>query len=262
MLSAQKVIKATGHKAVSVASIPATCTTTGLTEGSKCSVCGTVLVEQQVIPKTAHTWDDGVITKASTCTAEGVKTYHCTNCDATKTESVAKIWHSFGNNQPTCSVCGTANPNYVAPVQPTEPTTQPTVPTQPSQTPTQPSATPTTPNVTIPATEPTQATTTAVVTVTKPKSTKIKKVKGSKKAVAVTWSKVSGVNGYEIQLATDKKFKKNKKTVTIKKQKTTSTTVKKLKAKKKYYVRIRTYKTVNGKKVYSSWSSVKSVKSK
>ena len=45
-------------------------------------------------------------------------------------------------------------------------------------------------------------------------------------------------------------------------KKTTKNNVKKLKAKKKYYVRIRTYKTVNGKKVYSSWSKVKSVKTK
>ena len=96
----------------------------------------------------------------------------------------------------------------------------------------------------------------------KPKSTNTKKIKAAKKAVSVQWKKVSGVNGYEIQVATDKKFKKNKKTVTIKKQKTTKTTVKKLKAKKKYYVRIRTYKIVNGKKVYSSWSKVKSVKTK
>lgn len=80
--------------------------------------------------------------------------------------------------------------------------------------------------------------------------------------MAVTWNKVSGVKGYQVQAATDKKFKKNKKTVTIKKQKTTKTTVKKLKAKKKYYVRVRTYKTVNGKKVYSAWSSVKNVKTK
>ena len=96
----------------------------------------------------------------------------------------------------------------------------------------------------------------------KPKSTNTKKIKAAKKAVSVEWKKVGGVKGYEIQVATDKKFKKNKKTVTIKKQKTTKTTVKKLKAKKKYYVRIRTYKIVNGKKVYSSWSKVKSVKTK
>ena len=96
----------------------------------------------------------------------------------------------------------------------------------------------------------------------KPKSTNTKKIKAAKKAVSVEWKKVSGVKGYQIQVATDKKFKKNKKTVNIKKQKTTKTTVKKLKAKKKYYVRVRTYKIVNGKKVYSSWSKVKSVKTK
>ncbi len=96
----------------------------------------------------------------------------------------------------------------------------------------------------------------------KPKAASFKKVTASKKSISFTWAKVKGVKGYQIQLATDKKFKKNKKTVTIKKQKTTKTTVKKLKAKKKYYVRIRTYKTVNGKKIYSSWSKVKSVKTK
>jgi len=104
--------------------------------------------------------------------------------------------------------------------------------------------------------------TTAPKIVAKPKSASIKKVKAAKKAVSVQWKKVGGVKGYQVQVATDKKFKKNKKTVTIKKQKTTKTTVKKLKAKKKYYVRIRTYKTVNGKKVYSAWSKVKSVKTK
>ena len=119
-----------------------------------------------------------------------------------------------------------------------------------------------TPQTVIPQISAPAPTTTTTKAVAKPKSASIKKVKGAKKAISVTWKKVSGVNGYEIQLATDKKFKKNKKTVTIKKQKTTKTTIKKLKAKKKYYVRIRTYKTVNGKKVYSSWSKVKSVKTK
>ena len=99
-------------------------------------------------------------------------------------------------------------------------------------------------------------------TVSKPKSAKFKKVKSAKKAISVEWKKVGGVKGYQVQVATDKKFKKNKKTVNIKRQKTTKTTVKKLKAKKKYYVRIRTYKIVNGKRDYSSWSKVKSVKTK
>ena len=136
--------------------------------------------------------------------------------------------------------------------KPSEPSTEPI--TQPT---TQP-----TPQPSVPATQPEQTTQAQSKPAQKSKSTKIKKVKGSKKAIAVQWVKTKGVKGYQVQVATDKKFKKNKKTVTIKKQKTTKTTVKKLKAKKKYYVRVRTYKIVNGKKVYSSWSKVKSVKTK
>ena len=98
--------------------------------------------------------------------------------------------------------------------------------------------------------------------VTTPKATKIKKLAKGKKSITVTWVKVSGVKGYQIELATDKKFKKNKKTVNIKKQKTVKATVKKLKANKKYYVRVRTYKVYKGKNVYSKWSSIKSIKTK
>ena len=134
---------------------------------------------------------------------------------------------------------------------------------QPTPNPTpQPTPQPTTPQPSVPTTQAQQTTQAQSNSAQKPKSTKTKKVKSSKKAIAVEWVKTKGVKGYEIQVATDKKFKKNKKTVTVKKQKTTKTTVKKLKAKKKYYVRVRTYKIVNGKKVYSSWSKVKSVKTK
>lgn len=101
---------------------------------------------------------------------------------------------------------------------------------------------------------------------TKQKKAKFKKLKASKKALTLYWSKVKGVKGYQIQLATDKKFKKNSKTITVNKQKTTKKTVKDLKSNKKYFVRIRTYKVekINGKntKVYSSWSKAKTVKTK
>ena len=111
-------------------------------------------------------------------------------------------------------------------------------------------------------TQPTQATTTQTATkITKPKKAKIKKVKGYKKALEVSYSKVSGASGYQIQVATDKKFKKNKKTVTAKKSKT-KVKISKLKKKKKYYVRVRAYKSVSGKKVYGAWSKVKTVKTK
>lgn len=124
---------------------------------------------------------------------------------------------------------------------------------------TKPSEPATTPSTTQPTTKPNTTKNTETV---KPKKTSIKKLSKGKKKFTVTWSKISGVKGYQIQYSTDKKFKKNNKSVTVTKQKTTKATVKNLKSKKKYYVRVRTYKTVNGKKVYSSWSKVKSVKTK
>ena len=124
---------------------------------------------------------------------------------------------------------------------------------------TKPSEPATTPSTTQPTTK---LSTTKNTETVKPKKTSIKKLSKGKKKFTVTWAKVSGVKGYQIQYSSDKKFKKNNKSVTVTKQKKTKATVKKLKSKKKYYVRVRTYKTVNGKKIYSPWSKVKSVKTK
>lgn len=96
-----------------------------------------------------------------------------------------------------------------------------------------------------------------------PKSTSITKLTPGKKKFTVKWKKrTTQTSGYQIQYATNSKFTKNKKTVTVSKNKTTSKKISNLKAKKKYYVRVRTYKTVNGKKIYSSWSKYKSVTTK
>lgn len=99
-----------------------------------------------------------------------------------------------------------------------------------------------------------------------PKSTKISKVKAAKKGFTVTWKKQKNqTSGYQIQYSTSSKFK-NAKTVTVKKSTDTSKKITKLKANKKYYVRVRTYKTVkiNGKskKVYSAWSAKEVVTTK
>ena len=96
----------------------------------------------------------------------------------------------------------------------------------------------------------------------KPTAIKVNKLIAKKKALVVYWNKANGVDGYHIQLATDKKFKKNRKSVIVAKQNASKKTVKKLKAKKKYFVRVRAYKTVNGKKSYGKWSKIKSVKTK
>ena len=95
-----------------------------------------------------------------------------------------------------------------------------------------------------------------------PKSTSLSKLSAKGKTVKVTWKKqTTNVAGYQIQYATNKKFTKAK-TKTVSKNKTTSLTVKKLKANTKYYVRVRTYNKVNGKKIYSAWSKAKTVKTK
>lgn len=78
--------------------------------------------------------------------------------------------------------------------------------------------------------------------------------------VTVKWKKKSKIMGYQIQYSTDSKFKKNKKSIKIKKAKTTSKKISNLKESKKYYFRIRTYKSSNKKTRYSKWSKVKSIK--
>ena len=87
-------------------------------------------------------------------------------------------------------------------------------------------------------------------------TTTITSVKAQSKAFTVKWKKKSNITGYQIQYSTNSKFKKGNKSIKIKSAKTVSKKITKLKAAKKYYVRIRTYK---GKK-YSKWSKVKSIK--
>lgn len=89
------------------------------------------------------------------------------------------------------------------------------------------------------------------------------KPKAAKKAVTVKWKKVtSQVTGYQVMVATNKNFTKNTKKVFVKGYKKTSYKVGNLKKKKTYYVKVRTYKSVNGVKYYSAWSKVKTCKTK
>lgn len=95
-----------------------------------------------------------------------------------------------------------------------------------------------------------------------PAKVSLSSVKAASKSMTVKWKKGKDVNGYEIQYSTSSSFKSGNKTVKVTSAKTTSKVIKKLKANKKYYVRIRTYKTVKGKKFYSDWSGKKTVKIK
>lgn len=96
-----------------------------------------------------------------------------------------------------------------------------------------------------------------------PKKVGIKKAKSTKRGtITATWKRNSKASGYQVVAATNKAFSKNKKTVTVKKNKITKATVKKLKKGKKYYVKVRAYKKMDGKKIYGAYSNVKKVKVK
>ena len=93
-----------------------------------------------------------------------------------------------------------------------------------------------------------------------PKGTTLVSLTPGTKKMTVKWNKQAAqVTGYQIQYSRSSTFATGNKTVKVTSRKTTSKTIKELKTGKKYYVRIRTYKTVNGKTYYSGWSKKKSV---
>ena len=103
-----ETIAATGHKAVKDAAVAATCETAGKTEGSHCSVCGTVLKAQTTTAALGHSWDGGKVTKAATCTTTGTKTYTCTRCKKTRTETSAATGHKEVKDAAVAATCETA----------------------------------------------------------------------------------------------------------------------------------------------------------
>ena len=104
------------HSPETDAEVPPSCEEEGKTEGSHCSVCGKILTKQEMIPAAGHKWDDGTITKQSTETEAGVKTFTCTLCGKTKTETI--------------DATGTTEQDK--PIEPDKPgTTKPSVPSAP-----------------------------------------------------------------------------------------------------------------------------------
>lgn len=98
-------------------------------------------------------------------------------------------------------------------------------------------------------------------TASAPKAVALKSVKGKKGSLVVKWAKGKGIDGYRVRYSTDKNFPKNAtktKSVSASKNKLT---IKKLKAGKRYYVQVRTYKK-QASSPYSSWSRILSAKAK
>ena len=87
----------------------ATCTEEGYTGDLYCKDCNKRLQKGEAIPKTAHKWDNGKVTTKPTCTDAGVKTYTCTRCKTTRTETIDKTGHdpiAVPGKEPTCTETG------------------------------------------------------------------------------------------------------------------------------------------------------------
>ena len=114
--SYSEVIPATGHTPGAVVtenSAAATCTADGSYDTVVyCTACGAELSRETfVVPATGHGWDEGAITTAPDCVTEGVKTYTCSACGETRTETVAALGHDMvytSTREPTCTEPGEA----------------------------------------------------------------------------------------------------------------------------------------------------------
>ena len=94
------------------------------------------------------------------------------------------------------------------------------------------------------------------------KKTKLSSAKSTKrKTFTTTWKKTGGNSGWQVQYSTNKKFRSGVRTVNLKSS-NTRLTVRNLKNRKKYYVRVRSYKKVGKQTWYSGWSNIKCIKIK
>lgn len=107
------VIPLASHTEVIDKAVAATCTSTGLTQGKHCSVCGLVIVKQETVAKLSHSYTSSITTQP-TCTSEGVRTYKC-SCGASYIENIAMLDHVDGNADGKCDNCdinmGTVTPS-------------------------------------------------------------------------------------------------------------------------------------------------------
>ena len=256
VITAQKTIAAKGHKLTTLKAVAATCTKTGKTEGKKCSVCGTVTVAQKTVAKKAHTYK--TTTTKATLKKNGKQVTKCSVCGDVKSTKTVYYPKTIKLSATSYTYNGKAK--------------KPTVTVKDSKGNTLKKDTDYTVKYASGRKNPGKYTVTVTfkgkyegtkkLTFTiKPAKAALSKVTAGSKQATVAWKAVSGATGYEVQYSTSSKLRSSK-TATVKKGSTKKTTIKKLTKGKKYYFRVRAYKTIDGKKVYGAWSSVKSVKIK
>lgn len=214
-----------------------------------------------VAPVSVHEFEC-ISSSNPTCTSKGVTELKCKQCGKVETEYTNAKGHSYtatvikptcakqGYTKHTCSVCKkTYNSNYVKATGKHSYGTG-----KVTKKPTSTSTGTMTYTCKVCGGKKTS-------TISKLAKASISKLTAKSKGFTASWKKVASATGYQLQFSTSSKFS-NAKIITITKNSTLSKSVTKLKAKKKYYVRIRTYRTINGVKYYSSWSVHKTITTK
>lgn len=256
-------IAAVGHKEVPDPAVDPTCTDSGLTAGSHCDVCKKTLVKQQKVEALGHKTE--TVVTAATPKKKGKKVEKCTVCGKeVKTTVIASPKTVKFSKDGILTYNKKKQRASVIAVYDTAGKAIPAVNYKVSY----PSKSKDIGRyaVTITFKGNYSGTLTATYDIA-PKGTSLKSVAAGSKRFTAKWKKLTtNTTGYMIQYSTDKNFVKGVKTVTVQKNKTTAATVKKLSAKKKYYVRVCTYKNVKYKgktvKVCSAWSAAKNVNTK
>ena len=289
-----------GHTIVVDEGKKATCITEGLTEGEHCKVCKKIIVAQKKIPATGHKYYEWTTTKENTCTEEGITQRKCGICGFTESKKLDKKAHEWdtdftvdkkatfqadGSKSKHCKNCDAVYGSIVIPrvnemklsavtYSYTGGVKTPSVTVKDAKGKTLKNNVDYTikyasgrKNVgtysVIMTLKGNYSTSKIMKFIINPKGTSISKLSKAKKSFTVKWKKQNTqTTGYRLIYSMNSKFKTGNKYVMITSNKTTSKSIKKLKAKKKYYIRICTYKTVGGTKYYSGWSSVKSVTTK
>ncbi len=246
------------HTKKTVKAVPATCEKNGSTEKIICSKCNYVIKAASVISATGHSFKD-VITKAST-TKDGKTESKCSKCNKVDTSKIIYKASYINLSETNYIYNGKVRKPYVY-VNASNRTylvkgRDYTVTFSDNK-----SKAPGKYKVTITFIGNYTGSKVLEYTIL-PKDTSLKSLAAGPSAITVNWSKQTlQTTGYEIQYSTKKNFK-SAKTIAIKKNKTVSKKITGLKGKTKYYVRIRTYKAVGKTKIYSAWSSAKSVTTK
>lgn len=245
------------HKYIVAQTVAPTCVDEGYTL-NMCEGCGDAFKTDIKSATGVHTYNSGEITTEPTCVAKGEKTYLCTVCAAVKTEEVAATGvHTYDEENativhPTCTVAGSITYTCTVCGQTISKSVKATGHMYMDKVTKQP----TFKKTGIKTYTCVEGDDSYTETIPKLKNTKVKKVKAAKKKITVTLLKRTDVDGYQIQYSTSKKFKKAK-TVKIKKAATVKKVIKKLKSGKKYYIRVRAYKKINGKVQYAKWAKYK-----